>query len=307
MLVVLCTLHGAACAATEETAAEDSITRYQALGGVLLLISLVALIALCADGGVAPGNPIPTWTQFITPDPALDKGFTGSSDGINIINNNCVHRHRRGVFETDGARWGAALSKGKHVFEIYWPKSHRGTIATVGVGTEDAPLFVKPKDSLVGCNSNSWGLDIVKRKLFHKGQILGNMPKAGFVPDKFYMFVDCDGGTLGFGTDHAYWGAPINIPRNKFPVYAMIGSMCENSQITMIYRGSESRNAAPGQLNTVVVPSTAPGGQVQVMVVNPGTIQTVHHQPPAYTPHDPAPGPANYGPTVEAPPLEKKA
>lgn len=52
------------------------------------------------------------------------------------------------------------------------------------------------------------------------------------------MYVDCDGGTLGFGTDHAYWGAPINIPRAKFPVYAMIGSMCENSQITMIYRGS---------------------------------------------------------------------
>lgn len=50
------------------------------------------------------GNPIPNWGLT---DPALDTGFTGTSDGINTINKNCVHRHRRGVFETDGARWGA--------------------------------------------------------------------------------------------------------------------------------------------------------------------------------------------------------
>jgi hypothetical protein len=53
------------------------------------------------------GNPIPNWVMSIVPDPALDVGFTGTSDGINAINHNCVHRHRRGAFETDGAKWGA--------------------------------------------------------------------------------------------------------------------------------------------------------------------------------------------------------
>lgn len=53
------------------------------------------------------GVPTPNWVYSISPDPALDTGFTGCSDGFNIINNNCVHRHRRGGFESDGARWGA--------------------------------------------------------------------------------------------------------------------------------------------------------------------------------------------------------
>lgn len=316
LLVISCLANGASVA-TEDGATDSSATNYQTLVGVLLLISLVALVALCADGGVAPGNPIPNWVMTITPDPALDTGFTGTSDGINIINNNCIHRHRRGTFETDGARWGAPLSKGKHVFEIYWPSGHRGTMATVGVGTEEAPLFIKPKDSLVGSNGYSWGLDIARKRLLHRGEILGSMPKGGIVPDKFYMYVDCDGGTLGFGTDHAYWGAPINIPRTKFPVYAMIGTMCENSQITMIYRGSENRNFAPGNITAVTVPSTGPGGQVQVTVVNPGVVQVAGASgygqpipPPAYTPADPAPSyqaSEKNGPPADSVETEKQA
>ncbi|KAL4229169.1 SPRY domain-containing SOCS box protein 4 [Mactra antiquata] len=271
---LFCLLQGAESVSSDGDSLGYSGTEYQALGGVLLLISMIALVALCASGSVAAGDPIPPWVYTISPDPSIDTGITGTSDGINAINNNCVHRHRKGHFETDGARWGAALSKGKHVFEIYWPMSQRGTMATVGVGNADAPLYVKPKDSLVGCNKMSWGFDITRRRLLHNGQMLGTMPRAGMVPDKFYMYVDCDGGTLGFGTDHAYWGAPINIPRQNFPVYPMIGSMCHNSQITMIYRGSENRAGAPGNINTVVVPSQGPGGQVQVTVVNPQTVKT---------------------------------
>lgn len=241
----------------------------------MLLISLIAVVALCASGSVAAGDPIPPWVMTIYPDPALDQGITGTSDGINAINNNCVHRHRKGNFETDGARWGAALSKGKHVFEIYWPAGARGTMATVGVGTENAPLFVKPKDSLVGCNKETWGFDITRRRVLHNGQMLGTLPRAGMVPDKFYMYVDCDGGTVGFGTDHAYWGAPLRVPRQSFPVYPMIGSMCPNSQITMIYRGSENRSMAPGNITTVAVPSQGPDGALVVHVVNPQTVNTV--------------------------------
>lgn len=33
---------------------------------------------------------------------------------------------------------------------------------------------------------------------------------------------------------------------------------------------TENRNAAPGHITAVAVPSTGPGGQVHVTVVNPG-------------------------------------
>lgn len=61
----------------------------------------------------------------------------------------------------------------------------RSTHATAGVGTDDAPLFVKPKDSLVGCNKHSWGLDIVRRRVMHKGEMIVSVPKNGLVPDKY--------------------------------------------------------------------------------------------------------------------------
>lgn len=277
-----------------QDALDASMSQYEAISAVVLLISMIALLALCAPGprggAVGQGNPSPVWIQSISPDPALDTGILGCSDGMNIINQNCVHRHRKGTFETDGARWGAPLSKGKHVFEIYWPTVGRGTHATAGVGTESAPMFVKPKDSLVGSNPKSWGLDIVRKKAVHNSQALTTCPRAGLVPDKFYMYVDCDSGTVGFGTDFAYYGAPLRFPLDKLPVYAMVGCCQPNAQITMIYRGSENRAAMPSQINKAVVPSIGPGGAVNVVVVNTNQTAYAGYPPPGAV----APGPA-YG------------
>lgn len=276
-VVALCLLQGSYGASIEQTnhIEVDDPSAYEFVAAIGLLVCMISMLALCA-GDADPGVPLPNWVYTCQVDPAIDTGYTGSSDGINIINNNCVHRHRKGVFETDGAKWGAPLSKGKHLFEITWPKDMRGTMATIGVGTDDAPLFVKPKDSLVGCNAQSWGLDIARRRLIHKGAMLGNMPK-GVVPDKVYMYVNCDGGTLGFGCDQGYWGAPINIPRQNFPVYAMIGTMHWNSQITMIYRGSETKGGtAPAQQapQAMVVGNQGPSGETHVVVVDPNTVKT---------------------------------
>lgn len=58
------------------------------------------------------------------------------------------------------------------------------------------------------------------------------------------MYVDCDSCTVGYGTDVTYYGSPIRFPKENLPVYAMIGCMCENAQITMIYRGSGKKNTA---------------------------------------------------------------
>ena len=78
-----------------------------------------------------------------------------------------------------------ALKTGKHMFEIHWPRKMRHTMATVGVGTEIAPLFVKPKASLVGCNKYSWGLDISRYKCLHRDNIIANLPKNKLVPDTY--------------------------------------------------------------------------------------------------------------------------
>ena len=71
------------------------------------------------------------------------------------------------------------------MFEIHWPKDERGLFATVGVGSENAELFCKPRDALVGKDRFSFGLDIARRKLVTKGQSLQQgMPPSGFVPEK---------------------------------------------------------------------------------------------------------------------------
>lgn len=81
-----------------------------------------------------------------------------------------------------------ALQKGKHIFEINWPRVTRSTLATVGVGNEHAPLVVKPKASLVGCNKYSWGLDIARYKCLHRDQQITTMPRNKLIPD---TWVEC--------------------------------------------------------------------------------------------------------------------
>lgn len=79
--------------------------------------------------------------------------------------------------------FSTALDKGKHVFELFWPMGHRSQFATVGVGSSEAKMFIKPRESLIGCDRFSWGLDIARRKLIHRGEITGSMPR-NIVPEK---------------------------------------------------------------------------------------------------------------------------
>ena len=81
-----------------------------------------------------------------------------------------------------------ALSKGKHVFEIVWPQHHRGTHASVGVASDDCPLYCKPKDSLPGVNKVSWGYDIARKLIVHNAERVANMTTMGMVPDKYVCF-----------------------------------------------------------------------------------------------------------------------
>ncbi|XP_052821306.1 protein gustavus-like [Mya arenaria] len=240
---------------------------------------MIALVALCAHSAVHVGDPIPAWVLQIQHDRAVDVGMASCSPGIGIANHNTITRHRKGHFETDGARWGVALSKGKHVFEIVWPNVARDATATVGVGTEEAPLYVKPRDPLVGGNRHSWGYDIARCKALHKKEILATYPATKSVPDKFYLYVDCDSGSIALGTDGVYWGARVLFPISALPVYPMLGIVCEGAHVTMTYRGSAYAGG----------PSAVMSGMPSVDLYPPGKAgyppQKAGYQPPGSSLH----------------------
>ncbi|XP_060559283.1 SPRY domain-containing SOCS box protein 2-like [Ruditapes philippinarum] len=262
------------------------------VGGVIALIGLVLLVMLCSDT-VEPAVPPPSWAGIVHIDNSINTGFNGVSDGMRILDPNSVLRTRKGDYEADGARWGAPLKTGKHMFEIYWPRNTRRLLATVGVGTDIAPLFVKPKESLVGCNKHTWGLDIARYKCLHRNEIITSLPKNKVVPDTFRMYVDCESGTLGFGSEHVYWGAPINIPRSEFPVYPMVGTTQHNAVITMKYKGSALNTMGDTGYN-LPMPVPIPGPVVGPLVP-PGQVVV----PPA-----PVVGPQGAGEKVQPGPSD---
>ena len=89
---------------------------------------------------------------------------------------------------------------GRHVWEIIWERDERGSHAVVGVATPKAPLQALGFVPLVGMSEQSWGWDLVTKKLMHGGKDLGTYPVQipGFVvPDNIHVVLDMDEKTLG--------------------------------------------------------------------------------------------------------------
>ncbi|CAD6996952.1 unnamed protein product [Ceratitis capitata] len=105
--------------------------------------------------------------------------------------------HRHPVAQsTDCIRGKVGLTKGLHIWEIYWPTRQRGTHAVVGVATSEAPLHSVGYQSLVGLSDQSWGWDLGRNKLYHDSKncagitypaILKN-DEAFLVPDKKKLY-----------------------------------------------------------------------------------------------------------------------
>lgn len=168
--------------------------------------------------------------------------FVQYSDGITAYGQGTIVRHRSGVYESDGARWSRPFVTGKHVFDITWPADCRGSRATVGISRESAPLFTKGSKSLVGMTSASYGFDLIRHRIIHKGEVLGNCyPKSGkAVPDNFLVYLNMDEGILSFGVDGEYWGkavSDLNVKNRNEPWYLMVGCSSPNAQVTVRYRG----------------------------------------------------------------------
>ncbi|KAK3578326.1 hypothetical protein CHS0354_039033 [Potamilus streckersoni] len=250
-----------------ETNAENNTSLTSTLAiSVIVLICLICAIFYCAGTPIVHRDPLPPWAHYIQPHPNLvSHGFNSVSDGLSITNPTTVVRHRNGSFETDGAKWSGGISGGKHVFEINWPENFRGTTATIGVGSINASLFLKPKGPLVGNDKLSRGLDISSKRVIHLGKPVKRCCGSnGHIPQQFYMYVDADSGNVGFGSSFEFWGFPIiGIPKDLYPLYVMIGVSVQGSYVQVTYRGTAPDPNVPGPT----------GGQI-FLVQQPVLVQT---------------------------------
>ncbi len=146
--------------------------------------------------------------------------------------------HRHPVAQsTDAIRGCVGYTRGLHVWEISWAMRQRGTHAVVGVAMGEAPLHSVGYTALVGNNSESWGWDLGRNKLYHDGK---NQPSRTYpaflepdetfiVPDSFLVVLDMDEGTLSFIVDGQYLGVAFRGLKGKklYPVVSAVWGHCE--------------------------------------------------------------------------------
>ncbi|KAF4089609.1 hypothetical protein AMELA_G00068280 [Ameiurus melas] len=154
--------------------------------------------------------------------------------------------HRHPVAQsTDCIRGRVGYTRGLHVWRIHWPARQRGTHAVVGVATSEAPLHSVGYTSLVGSDSESWGWDLGRNKLYHnnKNRPASSAPtypsflepeEAFVLPDTLVVVLDMDEGTLSFMVDGQYLGVAFRGLKGKklYPIVSAVWGHCE---ITMRY------------------------------------------------------------------------
>jgi len=206
--------------------------------------------------------------------------YGGISAGMQMMGPNTVVRTRKGKFDTDGAQWKQGFKEGKHIFEIVYPFEMRGDKCTVGVGTEDAPVFEKGKVSLVGNNAFSWGIDLRTRRSLHNKSMVKNYPSTQkYLPDKFYMYLDVDSGTLMFASDFTFYGASHDNIKPGKALYPMVCSRMTGCTITMVYRGQGDPSLLP---NLALTPAGPPLQQPEPRREPPPMEYTTQEFPPPY-------------------------
>ncbi|XP_019347349.1 SPRY domain-containing SOCS box protein 4 isoform X1 [Alligator mississippiensis] len=151
--------------------------------------------------------------------------------------------HRHPVAQsTDCIRGKVGYTRGLHVWQIHWPTRQRGTHAVVGVSTAEAPLHSVGYTSLVGSNSESWGWDLGRNKLYHNCKNQPGVtypvflePDEPFVlPDTLLVVLDMDEGTLSFMVDGQYLGVAFRGLKGK-KVYPIVSAVWGHCEITMRY------------------------------------------------------------------------
>lgn len=151
--------------------------------------------------------------------------------------------HRHPVAQsTDGIRGKVGHARGLHAWQIHWPARQRGTHAVVGVATARAPLHSVGYTALVGSDSESWGWDLGRSRLYHDGKNRPGVAYPAFLgpdeafalPDSLLVVLDMDEGTLSFIVDGQYLGVAFRGLKGKklYPVVSAVWGHCE---VTMRY------------------------------------------------------------------------
>ncbi|XP_024130091.2 SPRY domain-containing SOCS box protein 4 isoform X1 [Oryzias melastigma] len=151
--------------------------------------------------------------------------------------------HRHPVAQsTDCIRGRVGYTRGLHVWKIHWPARQRGTHAVVGVATAEAPLHSVGYTALVGADSESWGWDLGRNRLYHdsKNRAHSSLPsypcflepeETFILPDSLLVILDMDEGTLSFMVDGQYLGVAFRGLKGKklYPIVSAVWGHCEIS------------------------------------------------------------------------------
>ena len=178
-------------------------------------------------------------------------GWNSEDRSMNVYvkEDDCRISHRHPVAQsTDGIRAKVGYSKGLHVWDFTWSTRQRGTHAVVGVATKKAGLHCAGYHCLIGANTESWGWDLGRNKLFHNEKVVSaqTYPRnlgsdASFiVPDTIRCILDMDRGELSFEVDGQYLGVAFTGLKGKtvFPTISAVWGHCE---VKLNYIGSLDR------------------------------------------------------------------
>ncbi|XP_061061664.1 SPRY domain-containing SOCS box protein 2 isoform X2 [Eubalaena glacialis] len=174
------------------------------------------------------------------------------SENIEVKEGGLCFERRPVAQSTDGARGKRGYSRGLHAWEISWPREQRGTHAVVGVATALAPLQADHYAALLGSNSESWGWDLGRGKLYHqsKGPEAPRYPAGPQgeqleVPERLLVVLDMEEGTLGYAIGGTYLGPAFRglKGRTLYPAVSAVWGQC---QVRISYLGE--RRAEPHSL-----------------------------------------------------------
>nr|XP_027806884.1 SPRY domain-containing SOCS box protein 2 isoform X2 [Marmota flaviventris] len=174
------------------------------------------------------------------------------SENIEVKEGGLCFERRPVAQSTDGVRGKRGYSRGLHAWEISWPPEQRGTHAVVGVATALAPLQADHYAALLGSNSESWGWDIGRGKLYHqsKGPEAPQYPAGPQgeqleVPERLLVVLDMEEGTLGYAIGGTYLGPAFRglKGRTLYPAVSAVWGQC---QVRIRYLGK--RRAEPHSL-----------------------------------------------------------
>ncbi|MGH0127693.1 UNVERIFIED_CONTAM: hypothetical protein FKN15_021523 [Acipenser sinensis] len=166
-----------------------------------------------------------------------------SSPCMTVCGSPLTFKRRPTAQTTDSIRGRMGYMSGLHVWEISWPPFQRGTHAVVGVSTTQAPLQAEGYQALLGSDPHSWGLDLGKGVLYHRGQArryptgcwTEEMTLSGF-PERILVVLDLQCGTLGYALeDGRYLGVAFQGLKGAafHPAVSAVWGQCE---VTIRYR-----------------------------------------------------------------------